>query len=336
MKQMAWSLVAVALLAGCVGSSASTEPPPVGGGGAGNRPPTTWPRGDDAPPATRQPYPFVLAHGLDGFKSIGSIDYFYGVADALRKDGRQVFVSQVDSYNSSEVRGAELQAFVIGVLAQTGAKKVNLICHSQGGFDCRYVASNLGNQIASVTTIATPHHGTPIADIAEGDLPGPLTDAVNAFLDVLGAVVDGLSGQEGQADAKAALLLMTTQGAADFTQNHPDSPNVAYFSVAGRTDGTGDDACGSATEVPFIAKYDGVSVSPSVAFAASEAIIAKSFNPPPTNDGLVPAASARWGTFLGCLPADHLGEMCWKSGAAGMDCVQFYRDLASWLVGRGF
>src|SRR5262249_43999298 len=147
---------------------------PVDGGGT-DRPPTMWPRGSDQPAPTRQPYPFILVHGLDGFKNVGPVEYFIGVAEALKADGHPVFVPQVDAYNSSDVRGAELQSFVENVLMQTGAAKVNLICHSQGGLDCRWVASNIGDRIASVTTIATPHHGTPLADIAEGDLPGPAT-----------------------------------------------------------------------------------------------------------------------------------------------------------------
>jgi triacylglycerol lipase len=305
------------------GSNNPTNPDPA---------PTQWPTPGDAP-AQRIPYPIILAHGLDGFKNIGPISYFAGVQDALTKDGHQVFVSQVDAYNSSEVRGAELQTFVESVLAQTHADKVNLICHSQGGFDCRYVASNIGDKIASVTAISTPHYGTPIADAAEGT---GASSAINAFLNVLGAVVEGVSGASPTAqDAQAALSLMTTAGAQQFTANHPDSPKVAYFSVGGRTVSAGDDACGSSSEAPFISKYDSVIVQASAALSASQSIISGSFNPAPTNDGLVPAASAHWGMFLGCLPADHLGEMCWST-TNGMNCIQFYRDLADWLVARGY
>jgi triacylglycerol lipase len=328
---MKHTVLAFLVVTGC--SPATTSQPPIGGGPTNSDPtPTDWPRGDDHP-AQRIQYPFILAHGLDGFKNIGPIDYFAGIPEALQQDGHQVFVSQVDAYNSSDVRGAQLQQFVQTILEQTGAQKANLICHSQGGFDCRWVASAIPDKIASVTTIATPHYGTPIADLAENK--GAASDAVNAFLDIVGALVDGLSGKPTSQDAEAALLLMTTKGTADFTAAHPDSPKVAYFSVGGRTGGLGDDSCGSSTEAPFISKYDSVSVNASAAFSASAAIISGSFNPAPTNDGLVPSASAHWGMFLGCLPADHLGEMCWKT-AAGMDCTQFYRDLADWLVARGY
>ena len=52
----------------------------------------------------------------------------------------QVFTPAVDPFNDSETRGEELLAHVEQILADTGAAKVNLIGHSQGGLDSRYVA----------------------------------------------------------------------------------------------------------------------------------------------------------------------------------------------------
>ncbi len=45
-------------------------------------------------------------------------------------------------------------------------EKFNLIAHSKGGIDARYMISQLNeeNIIASLTTVSTPHLGTPIAD----------------------------------------------------------------------------------------------------------------------------------------------------------------------------
>jgi triacylglycerol lipase len=300
--------------------------------------PTEFPTGTTDGGTTHKSFPFVLVHGLDGFKSIGPINYFYGVADALGKDGHEVYTAQMDAYNSSEVRGAQLQTFVQDVLAMSGAAKVNLICHSQGGLDCRYVASNLGDKIASVTTISTPHRGTPVADIASGDLPGPMQDAVNAILNVLGAVIDGKPDM----NAQAALYDLTAKGAAEFGARHPDSPKVAYFSIAGRSNmSMGDDVCGTSTEAPFVARWDTYPDPVDALLSATGTILSNDVTPSPSNDGLVPVGSARYGTFLGCVPADHLDEMCQianDSPGAGnpFDCHLFYRQLAAWLVARGF
>jgi triacylglycerol lipase len=326
------------LVAGCQESALSATD-----GGAPDlaepqKQPTQWPQGQ-IDGSSRKPYPIVLAHGMSGFKNIGPLDYFYGVADALTADGHQVFVSQVDAFNSSEVRGAQLQTFIQGVITQTGAARVNLICHSQGGFDCRYAAHQIPDQVASVTTIATPHRGDPIADIAENDLPGPLMDAVNAFLNILGTALD--QGQNTQ-NAELALSLCSTKGANDFTAKYPNMPQVDYYSIAGRSNGVlGDDTCGSETEAPFVARWDSYVDPVNPLLAATGAILSNDVTPPPTNDGLVPVGSAKWGTFLGCIPADHLdevGQIAGQSPGSGnpFDHILFYRQLADWLVARGY
>ena len=302
---------------------------------AGASPPLTGPANPN--PIGHVVYPLVLVHGLDGFKNIGPIDYFYGVADALRKDGHDVEIAVMDAYNSSEVRGAQLLAFVKEVLARTGAPKVKLICHSQGGLDCRLVASTLGAQIAAVVTLSTPHHGTPIADVATGDLPGPAKAAVDALLDLLGAAIDGKPNM----DAQAALQDLSTQGAAAFALRHPDSSEVAYYSIAGRSNlASGDEACGSSNEAPFVARWDAYldPINPLLAISGQLLDSADSLGP---NDGLVPVSSARWGTFLGCVPADHLDEMNQIAGAGPgpgnpFDAILFYRQLAQWMVGQGY
>jgi triacylglycerol lipase len=289
--------------------------------------------------SVRKPYPIVLAHGMSGFKNIGPLNYYYGVADALTKDGHDVHTAQVDAFNSSEVRGAELQTFVESVLMQTHAAKVDLICHSQGGFDCRYVANQIPDQVAAVVTIATPHLGDPIADIAQNDVPGPLLDAVNALLNIFGTALD--QGQNTQ-NAELAIALLSAKGAADFTAKYPNQPQVAYFSIAGRSNGVlGDDTCGTPTEAPFVARWDGDVDPVNPLLSATGTILSNNVKPPPTNDGLVPVGSAKWGTFLGCIPADHLdevGQIGGQSPGAGnpFDHILFYRQLADWLVAKGF
>jgi triacylglycerol lipase len=303
-----------------------------------SQPPTSYPMTQiDA--STRQPYPIVLAHGMSGFKNIGPLNYYYGVADALTKDGHDVHVAQVDAFNSSEVRGAELQTFVESVLTQTRAPKVNLICHSQGGFDCRYVAHQIPDKIAAVVTIATPHLGDPIADIAENDLPGPVQTAVSALLDIFGTALD--QGQNTQ-NAELAIALLSAKGAQAFTAKYPDQPQVAYFSIAGRSNGvSGDDVCGTPTEAPFVGRWDGDVDPVNTLLSATAAILGNNVTPPPTNDGLVPVGSAKWGTFLGCIPADHLdevGQIGGQSPGTGnpFDHILYYRQLADWLVEKGF
>nr|NIU63797.1 lipase [Stutzerimonas stutzeri] len=61
---------------------------------------------------TATKYPIVLAHGMLGFDSLLGIDYWYGIPSALRRDGAQVYVTEVSQLNTSELRGEELLAQV--------------------------------------------------------------------------------------------------------------------------------------------------------------------------------------------------------------------------------
>jgi len=327
----------MAAACGC-GHAVSTDPG-TGGNAPVPRGATDWPGPSTTPPKVHKPYPIVLAHGFSGFHNIGPLTYFYGVEDALSKDGHQVFVTRVDPYNSSEVRGAELLAQVQSILGDTSSEKVNLICHSQGALDCRYVANKIGKQIGAVIMVAGVNRGDYVADVASGAVQGPAGDAVQLLLTLFGdGVLD--PGGNPNTDAKAAIAQLTTAGCDAFNAKYPDDPNVAYFSIAGRSEnGSGDIDCGSAREAPFVEKWDQVKGPVNALLSGTASLIDGSSSPPPTNDGLVTVASARWGTFLGCVPADHLSEVCQiggQSSGSSYDCVTMYRDIADWLVARGF
>jgi triacylglycerol lipase len=335
MKRAIW-LLGTAALVGCNGPVMPEPGSPTGGDKPG-APTTPFPTGGEDP-GPRTAYPLILAHGLDGFENIGPINYFYGVADALRKDGHQVFTPQVDAYNSSEVRGEQLLTAVQNALAQTGAAKVKMVCHSQGGLDCRYVASKIPDKVAAIVTISTPHRGTPVSDIALGLVKGPARDAMAAMLNMLGAIISGHPDM----NAEAALEVLTSDGAAAFTERHPDSPMVDYYSIAGRSNMVqGDVECATPNLAPFVGRWAQYLDPADPLLAATGSILNRALSPVPANDGLVPVASARWGTFLGCIPADHLDEMCQliddpPGQGNAFDCHLFYQQLAQWMVARGY
>jgi triacylglycerol lipase len=341
MKRVLANLIAagfvMAAACGC-GHAVSTDPG-TGGNAPVPRGATDWPGPETAPPPVHKPYPIVLAHGFSGFHNIGPLTYFYGVQDALSKDGHQVFDTRVDPYNSSEARGAELLAQVQSILGDTSSEKVNLICHSQGSLDCRYVANKIGKQIGAVIMVAGVNRGDYVADVASGAVQGPAGDAVQLLLTLFGdGVLD--PGGNPNTDAKAAIAQLTTAGCDAFNAKYPDDPGVAYFSIAGRSEnGSGDIDCGSTREAPFVEKWDQMKSPVNALLSGTASLIDGMSSPPPTNDGLVTVASAKWGTFLGCVPADHLSEVCQiggQSSGSSYDCVTMYRDIADWLVARGF
>jgi len=73
---------------------------------------------------------------------------------------------------------------------------VNLIGHSQGGLDVRYVAAVRPDLVASVTTIGAPHQGAQVADYLDANfLNGGFTqDVIANFANTLGTVIGLLSG----------------------------------------------------------------------------------------------------------------------------------------------
>lgn len=165
-------------------------------------------------------YPIVLVHGLSGFDSILA-DYFYGVKSALSDVGAvKVYTPQVTGYESNEARGEELLAYLEELSAVTGAKKFNLIGHSQGGPTSRYVASVQPDLVASVTSIGSPHFGSPTADMLKDS---PLESTALAIGNAVGTFLAVLSGDSSQQqDAMGALESLNTEGALQFNATYPE------------------------------------------------------------------------------------------------------------------
>ncbi|KVL05191.1 triacylglycerol lipase [Burkholderia ubonensis] len=177
--------------------------------------------------ATR--YPIILVHGLTGTdKYAGVLDYWYGIQRDLQQRGAAVYVANLSGFQSDDGpngRGEQLLAYVKQVLAQTGATKVNLIGHSQGGLSSRYVAAVAPDLVASVTTIGTPHRGSEFADFVQGvlayDPTGLSSTVIAAFVNVFGILTS--STHNTNQDALAALQTLTTARAATYNQNFPSA-----------------------------------------------------------------------------------------------------------------
>lgn len=204
---------------------------------------------------TETRYPIVLAHGMLGFDNIAFVNYWYGIPRALEKSGAQVFNTQVSAFNSSEERGEQLLAQVEEILAITGAEKVNLIGHSQGGQSVRYVAAMIPDKVASVTNVGSPVKGSPIADVVEqiSEIPvlgAALTPALSSVANGLGMLIGLAAGESLPQDAFAGMESLTLAGTADFNARFPagvpltscgdgthEENGVRYFSWGGTSSG---------------------------------------------------------------------------------------------------
>lgn len=144
----------------------------------------------------RLAHPIVLAHGLFGFDSIEvagrRVDYWKGIATRIRRAGAECHIAKVPPTASVRKRARALADHVRAL----DAPKVNVIAHSMGGIDARYAVSmlGLGDRVASVVTIGTPHRGTPLADVGAAAARLGVEQACARF----GVPLDGLDDARGR------------------------------------------------------------------------------------------------------------------------------------------
>ena len=282
------------------------------------------------PLANKAQYPILLVHGMGGFDELGPIDYFNGIRSYLLNLGYAAYTPVTDPMNGSDVRAKQLAEYIDRLQECTCAQKFNLIGHSQGGIDARYIVNVMGygDRIASVTTIAAPHGGTRIADAILGLIPGATDELINFFAWLIGGIY---TDPKEDPNTRSALTWCSTQFLKEFTEDYPNDPQVAWFSYAGRAglSASGKPECENAelknpkSKTPmhgamlpgwvFLGGIDGVD-----------------------NDGLVTVDNAKMGRFRGCLPADHLQEVGLFLGIAlGYDHKEFFKDLAQFLTDEG-
>ncbi|MCX4246960.1 esterase/lipase family protein [Paraliomyxa miuraensis] len=329
-------------------SGADVTGPAEGEGSMGSTGPVVDGTGDSSTggePLLGPPYPIVLAHGFFGFENLAGLDfvpYWYGVPEHLEALGHTVCVGEVDPFNDSTDRGMQLLERAQDCAAATGHAKVNILAHSQGGLDARVAAHMAPQLVASVTTVATPHHGTPIADIALGLTPNAGAAAlVDWLVQNLGAPIWDEVGNE--TSLYEALYQMSQPGITEFNATYTDAPGVLYTSVTGRTGlHDGGDACEPTSPPPplLITHFEDTLDTTDALFLIPEVILSDGVFSQQPNDALVRVVDSRWGEFLGCVPADHLdevGQLIGDSPGLGnaWNHLDFYADLVAYLRDRG-
>ena len=230
-------------------------------------------------------HPIVLAHGLLGFdelhlagKFLAGVQYWRGIKEALMANDIEAVTTSVPATGSIEARAHALKQ---EITTKAAGKDVNIIAHSMGGLDARYLISQLKPKpfkIMSLTTIATPHRGSSVADIIFGEIGQEHLPGVYKLLARL-HIDSGAFGQLTRAYLRDK-----------FNPANPDDPSVRYFSY-------------------------GASAKPSLfsAFRISHDLIEELEGP---NDGLVSVASSKWGRdgYKGTLMGvTHLDLINWTN-----------------------
>ena len=120
-------------------------------------------------PSAAHPVPVILVHGTFGDMS----DSWQALSPLLYDHGYCVFALNYGSYDGSgsfgvyatgDIAGSaqQLSSFVDKVLAATGASKVDIVGHSQGGMMPRYYIKFLGgaSKVDTLVGLAPSTHGT--------------------------------------------------------------------------------------------------------------------------------------------------------------------------------
>lgn len=229
------------------------------------------------------------------------LEYWRGIQKALVAEGCVVLIAKVPPMGSIEERAIALNKFITGqienvknneVLEQKvydnlhqGDRepvKINLIAHSMGGLDCRYLVSQLHQsnyQVVSLTTVSSPHRGSEIADYIvdlvsswSPDTPESVKESETYYAKFL----------------PPSIYELTTYYMREFNKKILNDKNVEYFSYGAR----------------FVPQW----------YNLYRFTWWKIYQQAGDNDGLISIKSAKWGKYMGTIDnADHLDLINWKN-----------------------
>lgn len=286
-------------------------------------PPLDAPASPESAPRDLTPirlrHPVVLAHGAVWLGALGieklKSNYWAGIDERLRELGVHFITPEVTPTGSIQERAAQLRTAILGAFPKG---KVNVIAHSMGGLDARYMITSLGmgRKVASLTTISTPHHGSYYADFARKYI----------------FKWQGLEWLAGKAKLNFEAIKELTVGHLEnyFNPTVPNIPGVKYYSYAGVTSlwkmplsQWGMKLVVSVAEKAAARKGVGRAsraaleqAIPGGARAAMELALSTKADTSwilpehaGRSDGVVSVSSAQWGEYLGEIDAHHLAQI---------------------------
>jgi triacylglycerol lipase len=256
-------------------------------------------------------YPIILVHGIAARDS----NLFWGrIPKKLRSVGLKVFPGNTDSWGSIENNAISLSKTVDYVLDLCQSNKVNIIAHSKGGLDSRFLISSLNyaEKIASLTTISTPHHGSEIVDyiFENKSVYNPISrKIINLIVKVYG---------DKSPEPHKVIAELTTKSMIGFNLKNLNSENVYYSSYHTFMRNAIDDLQYFLT-YQYIKKLVG------------------------DNDGIVSVNSAKWGEDCNLIEGKNGDGISHseiidikRKTISGVDIPDVYLDIVNKLSERGF
>lgn len=259
-------------------------------------------------------YPILFVHGVF-FRDTAFFNYWGRIPKELALNGAKIYYGNHQSAAPVSQSAEELAKRIKEIVNETGCEKVNIIAHSKGGLDCRYLLANTdaAHMVASLTTINTPHRGCIFADkllsVVPEKVQNKVADTYNKTLKKLG---------DQNPDFMAAVKDLTASVCQDF-----DEKTTAPEGVFCRSVGS------------VLPKAKGGKFPLNLSYN-----LVKFFDGP--NDGLVSVTAFKWGeeyTLLTPKGAEGIshGDMIDlnRHNIEGFDVREFYVGLVNDLKNRG-
>ena len=254
-------------------------------------------------------YPIVLVHGMMA-KNFPFYPAFRFIADFLRGQGLSVYVANHDGVGTIADNAAQLKAEITDILQKEGCEKVNLIAHSKGGLDARFMISKLdiANHVASLTTLSTPHHGSRLSAMLL-KMPSFLAKLIAFFIDTFFRIF-----RDEKPNVLALAKELTVASMEQFNEDVPNVTTVYYQSYSST----------SPRKKAFI-RY--------IPYELSR------YCEQDDTDGMVSVSSSQWGDYRGSMQGeiDHfqmVGVYGTKKKLTGVGL--FYLHIARQLREMGF
>ncbi|WP_238916776.1 triacylglycerol lipase [Clostridium sp. YIM B02555] len=258
-------------------------------------------------------YPLVLVHGV-GFRDLKYINYWGRIPKELIRNGATVYYGNQEAWGTVEYNAKDIKNKIMNIIKETGSEKVNIIAHSKGGLDSRYMISKLdmGDYVASLTMISSPHRGCKFVDIA-CKIPDKIYKAIARFFDKHYKLLG-----DKNPDFYTASRQFSTYHSKKFNEEVKDVEQVYYQSY---------------TSVVKNIFSDYVIAIPYIFVKLTEG----------ENDGLVAIDSAKWGEFKGVLRnkgrrgISH-GDIIdlRRDDYKGFDVIEKYVEIVSELKNKGY
>ncbi len=262
--------------------------------------------------ATR--YPLVMVHGI-GFRDLRYFNYWGRIPLILKMHGAKVYYGHQKAWSDLKSNAAIIAETIDKVLEENDCDKVNLIAHSKGGLDCRYLISTMGygDKVASLTTINTPHHGSELITLLK-----KLPDSIFRFITKCINACFAVAGDDAP-DSYTSSQELDPEFCKQFNIDNPNVPGVYYQSF------------GSYMKSCF---SDSLLAIPYLLMCTCKGKL---------NDGLVDVSSMEWGEFNGILSNKYHrgishGDMIdlKREDIKGFDVLHVFYDIVAELKQKDF